>query len=132
MVTYSLPVMEELVRLKTTFSKYQNETNRKIDEKKVKFERKRKSIQEARKSAVDKKDRVKWRDAVKNDHRMVDQFNLEVQDMKVKEREKAEDANRDISELLRKNNDMVIGNYRLCQVAESWIFRKIEIQHKSN
>ena len=130
MVTFSLPVLAELVRLRTTFSKYQNETNRKIEEKKVKFERKRKSIQEARKSAVDKKDRIKWRDAVKNDHRIVDQINLEVQDMKVKERKKAEDANRDIFELLRKNNDVVIGNYRLCKVAESWIFRNIEINHK--
>ena len=130
MVTFSLPVLAELVRLKTSFCKYQNETKRKIEEKKVKVERKRKSIQEARKVAVDQKDRIKWRDAVKNEHRMVDQFNLEVQDMKVKEREKADDANRGIVELLRKNNDVVIGNYRLCKVAESWIFRNIEIQHK--
>ena len=131
LVTFSLPAMAELLRIKANFNKYQNETNRIIREKEIKFDKKQKNIVEAHKTAVSKKDRIGWRDAVKNQHRNVDQYKTEVQAIGVGLREKSEDLNRNISDLLRKNNEVVIGNYKLCKKEDSWSFRNIWIHHRS-
>ena len=129
LITFSLPVMAELLRIKANFNKYRNENKRKYDERKIKFEKKRKNIVETANTAVTKKDRIGYRDARKNLSRMVDQFKTETQAILVGDREKVEDLNRTISDLQRKNNDVVIGNYKLCKKADSWTFRNIEIHH---
>ena len=94
-----------------------------MDEKKVKVLRKKTKIEEAAKTAASKKDLVGWRDANKNYHRMRQQFEFEIQELGVKEKDITDDSKRNMDELLRKNNDVVIGNYKLCLEADSWTFR---------
>ena len=63
LVTFSLPVMAEVLQIKANFNKFKKENQRIIDGKKEKFERKKEKVLEAAKTSAKKKDLIGWRDA---------------------------------------------------------------------